>query len=106
MRTTAGVGLPWDRYAVDRSANALSRDVRDKMAVEVKTTGVAGGLHRPYKGLGQPRLKALERFANRIAITGCPLPGAAFLLALAYWLTRKRVCILFETDLVRGYVLL
>ena len=60
----------------------------------------------PYKGLGQPRLKALERFANRISITGCPLPGAAFLLALAYWLTRKRVGKLFETDLVRGYVLL
>ena len=73
---------------------------------KVKTTGVAGGLHRPYKGLGQPRLKALERFANRISITGCPLPGAAFLLALAYWLTRKRVGKLFETDLVRGYVFL
>ena len=48
----------------------------------VKTTGLAGGLHRPYKGLIQPRLKAYERFANRKFITGCPLPGAAFYLPL------------------------
>ena len=32
---------------------------------EVKTTGEAGGLHRPYKGLIQQRLKTHERFANR-----------------------------------------
>jgi hypothetical protein len=44
---------------------------------KVKTTGLAGGLHRPYKGLLQPRLKTHERFANRKLITGCPLPGAA-----------------------------
>ena len=31
----------------------------------VKTTGEAGGLHWPYKGLIQPRLKTHERFANR-----------------------------------------
>ena len=31
----------------------------------VKTTGEAGGLHRPYKGLIQQRLKTHERFANR-----------------------------------------
>ena len=50
--------------------------------IEVKTTGLAGGLHRPYKGLIQPRLKAHERFANRNLFTGCPLPGAAFYLPL------------------------
>ena len=32
---------------------------------KVKTTGEAGGLHRPYKGLIQQRLKTHERFANR-----------------------------------------
>ena len=31
----------------------------------VKTTGEAGGLHRPYTGLIQQRLKTHERFANR-----------------------------------------
>ena len=30
----------------------------------VKTTGEAGGLHWPYKGLIQPRLKTHERFAR------------------------------------------
>ena len=49
----------------------------------VKTTGLAGGLHRPYKGLIQPRLKTHERFANRKFVTGCPLPGAALYLPLA-----------------------
>ena len=50
---------------------------------QVKTTGLAGGLHRPYKGLIQPRLKTHERFANRKLFTGCPLPGAALYLPLA-----------------------
>ena len=49
---------------------------------KVKTTGLAGGLHRPYKGLLQPRLKTHEWFANRNLFTGCPLPGAAFYLPL------------------------
>ena len=49
---------------------------------EVKTTGLAGGLHWPYKGLIQLRLKTHERFANRKIFTGCPLPGAAYYLPL------------------------
>ena len=49
---------------------------------EVRTTGEAGGLHWPYKGLIQLRLKTHERFANRKVITGCPLPGAANYLPL------------------------
>ena len=49
----------------------------------LKTTGEAGGLHRPYKGLIQPRLKTHERFANCKFVTGCPLPGAALYLPLA-----------------------
>ena len=48
----------------------------------VRTTGEAGGLHWPYKGLIQLRLKTHERFANRKVITGCPLPGAANYLPL------------------------
>ena len=32
---------------------------------QVKTTGIAGGLHRPYKGLLQLRLKTHEWFDNR-----------------------------------------
>lgn len=52
------------------------------MEKKVKTTGLAGGLHWPYKGLIQPRLKTHERFANRNLITGCPLPGAAYFLPL------------------------
>ena len=53
-----------------------------KFAAEVKTTGLAGGLHWPYKGLIQLRLKTHERFANRKIFTGCPLPGAAYYLPL------------------------
>ena len=49
---------------------------------KVKTTGLAGGLHWPYKGLIQLRLKTHERFANRKIFTGCPLPGAAYYLPL------------------------
>ena len=75
-------------------------------ATQVKTTGLAGGLHRPYKGLIQLRLKTHERFANRNFITGCPLPGAAYLFAFAYRLTRERVVEFFDTYLVGCYVLL
>ena len=73
--------------------------------MQVKTTGLAGGLHRPYKGLLQLRLKTHERFANRKFITGCPLPGAAFLLALDYRLTRKRVIEFLDAYLI-GYEIL
>ena len=42
---------------------------------EVKTTGLAGGLHWPYKGLIQPRLKTHERFANRNLIGSMSIVG-------------------------------
>ena len=67
---------------------------------------LAGGLHRPYKGLIQPRLKTHERFANRKLITGCPLPGAAYLFAFDYRLTRKRVIEFLDADLIGCDVLL
>ena len=41
----------------------------------VKTTGKAGGLIKPYKGMIQPRLKAHEKFANRKCLLAAPLPG-------------------------------
>ena len=66
----------------------------------------AGGLHRPYKGLIQPRLKAHERFANRKFITGCPPSGGGSLSAFGYRLTRKRVFEFLETHLVARDVLL
>ena len=72
----------------------------------VKTTGLAGGLHRPYKGLIQPRLKTHERFANRKFVTGCPPSGGGSLFAFDYRLTRKRVFELSEAHLVAGDVLL
>jgi hypothetical protein len=37
----------------------------EKIDSKVKTTGEAGGLSKPYKGIIQPRLKAHEKFANR-----------------------------------------
>jgi hypothetical protein len=51
----------------------LSQTLRDQFksqqqkacSEKVKTTGEAGGLSKPYKGIIQPRLKAHEKFANR-----------------------------------------
>ena len=74
--------------------------------MKVRTTGEAGGLHWPYKGLIQLRLKTHERFANRKVITGCPLPGAANYLPLVTGFTRKRVCKFFHTYLITCYVFL
>ena len=73
---------------------------------KVKTTGVAGGLHKPYKGKGQPRLKAHEKVRQSQHYYGLPPTGGGSLFALAYWLTRERVGKFFQTDLVRGYVFL
>ena len=71
------------KTATQQTVNLVLDTIRLAMKKEkVKTTGLAGGLHRPYKGLIQPRLKTRERFANRNFITGCPLPGAAFYLPL------------------------
>ena len=41
----------------------------------IQTTGVAGGLHKPYKGVGQPRLKAHEKSS----------PIATLLRAAPFW---------------------
>ena len=75
-------------------------------SLKVKTTGVAGGLHKPYKGKGQPRLKAHEKVRQSQHYYGLPPTGGGSLFALAYWLTRERVGKFFQTDLVRGYVFL
>lgn len=72
----------------------------------VKTTGEAGGLYRPYKGLIQPRLKTHEWFANRKFVTDCPPSGGGSLFAFDYRLTRKRVFEFLETHLVTCDVLL
>ena len=78
----------------------------DPTEMGVKTTGVAGGLHRPYKGIGQPRLKAHEKVCQSQHYYGLPPAGGGSLFALAYWLTRERVGKFFQTDLVRGYIFL
>ena len=72
----------------------------------VKTTGLAGGLHRPYKGLRQQRLKAYEKVRQSQKDYWLPPSGGGFLFAFAYWLTRKRVSKFLQADLVRGYVFL
>ena len=72
----------------------------------VKTTGIAGGLHKPYKGILQRRLKALELVRQSQSDYWLPPAGGGLLFAFVYWLTRKRVGKLLHTDLVRGYVLL
>ena len=41
-------------------------------SLKVKTTGVAGGLHKPYKGVGQPRLKAHEKVRQSQHYYGLP----------------------------------
>ena len=48
----------------------------------VKTTGEAGGLSKPYKGMIQPRLKAHEKFANRKCLLAAPLPGGGYIICL------------------------
>ena len=89
------------------TANVVSRHIRrSRKDVEVKTTGIAGGLHKPYKGILQRRLKALETVRQSQSDYWLPPSGGGLLFALDYWLTRKRVGKLLHTDLVRGYVLL
>ena len=46
----------------------------------IQTTGVAGGLHKPYKGVGQPRLKAHEK-SSPIAtlLRAAPYRGRLFI---------------------------
>ena len=96
--------LTWDRISmISFSAAGTPRRATDK---KVKTTGVAGGLHKPYKGKGQPRLKAHEKVRQSQHYYGLPPTGGGSLFALAYWLTRKRVGKFFQTNLVRGYVFL
>ena len=51
-------------------------------ASAVKTTGEAGGLSKPYKGMIQPRLKAHEKFANRKCLLAAPLPGGGYFICL------------------------
>ena len=65
------------------------------------TTGLAGGLLCPYKGL-LPALESkdsLKKLASRNIIY-LPSPKGLILFALFYRLTRERVYILFECHLV------
>ena len=50
--------------------------------IPVKTTGEAGGMSKPYKGIIQPRLKAHEKFANRKCLLAAPLPGGGYFICL------------------------
>ena len=70
------------------------------LSYRVKTTGLAGGLLCPYKGL----LPAWAlRLVEKVRLTHCiyllALKGL-FFLAYVYWLTRKRVNILFQWHLI------
>ncbi len=57
----------YDDEAGDESIIASER------ALKVKTTGLAGGLHCPYKGLLPTcARKAPEGFANRTSFSGLP----------------------------------
>ena len=62
-------------YKLTKDISFVCRQYHISKASLVKTTGIAGGLHWPYKGLRQRHLKVLERFANRISFTGCPPAG-------------------------------
>lgn len=101
-------GLPLHaRHGTHRKAHLRPyREALRKSLLNVKTTGVAGGLHKPYKGKGQPRLKAHEKVRQSQHYYGLPPTGGGSLFALAYWLTRERVGKFFQADLVRGYVFL
>ena len=44
----------------------------------VKTTGKACALLKSYKSMLQLRLKAHEKFANRICLLAAPLPGGGY----------------------------
>ena len=67
---------------------------------------LAGGLHRPYKGLIQPRLKTHETVRQSQINYWLPPSGGGFLFAFDYRLTRKRVIEFLDTDLIGCDVLL
>ena len=60
----------------------MPRPYRTPTQIKVKTTGEAGGLSKPYKGMIQPRLKAHEKFANRKCLLAAPLPGGGYIICL------------------------
>ena len=65
------------------SLNPITRKPPNSRAYDrVKTTGEAGGLSKPYKGMIQPRLKAHEKFANRKCLLAAPLPGGGYFICL------------------------
>ena len=74
---------------------------RYTMEEEVKTTGWAGGLNRPYKGLvPASALRALKTWQSRLCYRHAALIGRLLFVALFCRLTRKRVYELLHTDLV------
>ena len=67
----------------------------------IRTTGLAGGLFKPYKGL-LPALESkdsLKRFASRNIIYSLS-PKGLYLFVTFYRLTRKRVYILLQRHLI------
>ena len=65
---------PFVRFGQDFSKKAKVRASGPRFGLlqKVKTTGVAGGLHKPYKGVGQPRLKAHEKVRQSQHYYGLP----------------------------------
>lgn len=65
---------------------------------QIMTTGLAGGLTQPYKGMVPAALKRSEDLTTAPISHGSPFKGAVFLLALFYPLSRKRVHQLFHSQ--------
>ena len=66
----------------------------------VKTTGIAGGLRRPYKGLVPATPQGVRKIRQSHNFHWLAPLWGAFLFAFVYWLTRKRVHILFDAALI------
>ena len=99
--------ISYFRLHINKKSNVCSFFVK-KLSVhicegnrKIRTTGLAGGLFKPYKGL-LPALESkdsLKRFASRNIIYS-PSPKGLYLFVTFYRLTRKRVYILLQRHLI------
>ena len=66
----------------------------------IMTTGLAGGLYWPYKGLLPALSLKTRRKVHQPQHHFSRKPHGLFLFLFLYWLTRKRVNVLFECHLI------
>ena len=100
---TLNIRNEWQTIRICHSYHCLPRpcDAFSCQQCKIRTTGLAGGLFKPYKGL-LPALESkdsLKRFASRNIIYSLS-PKGLYLFVTFYRLTRKRVYILLQRHLI------